>query len=305
MPFFGLFRPYGGSEPEVRREEKPKAAPARFFQLWGRKFSQLVRLNLLFLVPVLLVLALMAVLEFFLPHLLMRLPEGGGGIQWYRWEKFSHPAPHEMEGVWLDVWSLWAVPAPLVLLSPLLAGLAFVTRNYVREEPAFLWHDFWHAVKDNWKSFLCWGGTGYLLFVVLSAAIAYYGWKAQNQPLYYALLWPCAVLGLLFLFAQYYLPVMLVTFHLKWGQAWRNALIFSIVGFGRNLLLTLLLGGLAIFCSLPLLVLNLLVFALFFGLFGCGFSMFLVNFTVYPLVSRYMMKSPGGEAREDKKESKP
>ena len=80
MPFFGLFRPYGRSGSGVRREEKPKAAPARFFQLWGRKFSQLVRLNLLFLVPVLLVLALMAALEFFLPHYLVRLPEAGNGV---------------------------------------------------------------------------------------------------------------------------------------------------------------------------------------------------------------------------------
>ena len=301
MPFFGLFRPYDRSGSGVRREEKPKATPARFFQLWGRKFSQLVRLNLLFLVPILLVLALMAALEFFLPHYLMRLPESGNGIQWCRWEQFSHPAPYEMKGFWLDMWRLWAVPAPLVLLSPFWAGLSLVTRNYVREEHAFIWYDFWDAVRANWKSFLLGGAVCYLQFAVLSTSIACYGWAAQSQPLYYALLWPCVMLGLLCLFAQYYLPVMLVTFHLKWRQAYKNALIFSVVGLGRNLLLTLLLSVLVLFCSLPLLVLNLLVFSIFFGLFGCGFSMFLVNFMVYPVVERHMMQKSCEESMMDKK----
>lgn len=45
----------------------------------------------------------------------------------------------------------------------------------------------------------------------------------------------CCILSILMLFAQYYIPVMIVTFDLKLRHIYRNAFIFSIMGLLRNL----------------------------------------------------------------------
>lgn len=275
---------------------KPQIVPVRFFRIWGRKFWQLVQLNLLLLLPVLGVLLLMITLEFFAPHYLLRLPDGEVGVQWCRWFMFSHPAPGEMDGVWVDVWALWGVPLPLVLLSPLAAGLAFVTRNFTREEHAFVWWDFWEAVKANWKPFLLNGVFCYLLYALLSVSVLFYGFSAVHQPLYHFPLWVCIMLATLFLFAQYYLPVLLITFDLSFRQAYKNALILAVTSLGRNLLLSISLLFLALFYSLPLLNgailigFNILIFALLFLFIGWSVSMLLVHCTVYPVIDRHMIQ---------------
>ena len=84
------------------------------------KFGQLVQLNLIFLIPAIVALVLMAVIFLFPTHYVLQLPSGDGVVQ-------------------IDAWVLYAVPLPLILLSPFTAGLTFVTRNFDREEHAFVW----------------------------------------------------------------------------------------------------------------------------------------------------------------------
>ena len=42
------------------------------------------------------------------------------------------------------------VPA-IAITGPCTAGVAYVTRNWARDEHAFIWSDFKDAVKENWK----------------------------------------------------------------------------------------------------------------------------------------------------------
>ncbi|WP_417077036.1 YesL family protein, partial [Hominenteromicrobium sp.] len=84
---------------------------------------------------------------------------------------FLLPIPHFLYatsffGV-LDLYILYAVTLPLILLSPFTCGLAYVTRNFAREEHAFVWSDFWDAVKNNWKPALLNGVIVYLAYVIL------------------------------------------------------------------------------------------------------------------------------------------
>ena len=39
----------------------------------------------------------------------------------------------------------------LALTGPFTTGVAYVTRNWARDEHAFIWSDFIDAVKGNWK----------------------------------------------------------------------------------------------------------------------------------------------------------
>lgn len=103
-----------------------------------------------------------------------------------------------------------------------------------QEEHAFVWSDFWENVKGNWKYFLLNGFIVYVVYVVLSFSAIYYYNGTTRSWFFYIPFWLCLVLALFFLFAQYYLPVMFVTFDLKFRQAYRNAFILAMAGVGRN-----------------------------------------------------------------------
>ncbi len=231
-----------------------------------------MQLNLIFLLPTLVVATLMAAIYLFPTHMILQIPVGDAGLQ-------------------VDVWNLYVVPLPLILLAPFTAGLTIVTRNFSREEHAFVWSDFWEAVRNNWKLFLLNGVIIYLVYFLLSFSLLYYYNNAFLEPIYYLPFWICVVIGLLFIFAQYYLPVMFITFDLKFSQMYRNALIFILAGFGRNLLITLILGIIVILIGVvPIMPLTITIFLLFMLFIAFSFASYLVNFSVYPVIDRYMIQ---------------
>lgn len=283
MAFLGLFGNYDKPGPGVNKDEPPKAAPIRFFEIFFRKFSKLVQANLIFVLPTLAAAALMFLLYLFPTHYFIQFASAGGSIS-------------------LDVWALYVVPMPLILLAPFTAGLTFIARNFAREEHAFIWTDFWKAVKNNWKYFLANGAIIYLVYVILSFSMIYYYNKASEESLMYVPFWLCIVISILFLFAQYYLPVMFVTFDLKFGQAYKNAFIFSLAGLGRNLIITVVLGVIFVllFAVMPLIPLTIMFLLLLFFLIFFSFCAFLINFTIYPIINGYLIAPYEKKLAEEK-----
>lgn len=283
MAFLNFWGNYNKPGPGVSKDEAPKAAPIRFFEIFFRKFSKLVQANLIFLIPTAIVLVLAFLL--FPGQLIVQIPLGEGASP-----------------IQIDLWKRYIMPLPFIFLSPFVAGLTLISRNFAREEHAFVWSDFWSTVKSNWKYFLLNGLIIYLVYVALSFSILYYYNRAALEQLFYMPFWICLVVAIVFLFAQYYLPVIFITFDLKFGAAYRNALIFSVAGLGRNILITVILGGLffLVYSVIPFIpptiftLLILIVFILF------SFVSFLINFTVYPVIDRYLIK-PYEQMVEDEK----
>ncbi len=257
--FFGNYDRPG---PGVRKDAPPQKAIPRFFSIFQRKFFDLCKLNLLFCIPV----AVIGALCFWLNSL------------------FPYPAVDFL---------------PVILLYPFLAGLTFVTRNYAREEHAFIFSDFKDAVKNNWASFLLDGILCYVVFLVMSISIPFY-WNAGGKNILYAVgAGLCVMISLLFVFSQYYVPVMLVTFNLKFSQVLKNSFIFAILGVGRNFMLTGLLLLLVFLLYLaPVMGLTILLAILFALFLMFSYCSFLINFAVYPLIDKYMIK-PRQDAGKD------
>ena len=69
-------------------------------------------------------------------------------------------------------------------------------------------------------------------------------------------------------------------------------MIFAILGLGRNLLLTLLLGILFFLCYVTLVAPSVLsiIMPLFAVFLMFSYASFLVNFAAYPLVDKYMVQ---------------
>lgn len=282
MGLFNFFGNYDKPGPGVSKDEPPKAAPIRFFEILLRKWTKLVQLNLIFMIPGIVAAFLMLCLYFSPTHFVLQLPSGGSTVQ-------------------LDVWALLITPMPLVILAPFTAGLTIVTRNYAREEHAFIWSDFWETVKNNWKYFLLNGAIVYFVYVIVSVSLIYYYNRAASSAFFYVPFWLCVVLALIFLFAQYYIPVMFVTFDLKFTHVYRNALIFAFAGFFRNILITVLLAAMVIGVLLaPLMPITILVFLMIIVFLLFSFISYLINFTVYPVIDQYLIQPYNKKLEEEK-----
>ena len=72
MGLFG-FGNYDKPGPGVSKDEPPKAAPIRFFEILARKFSKLVQLNLIFMIPTIAVFILMVALYLVPTHFLVSI----------------------------------------------------------------------------------------------------------------------------------------------------------------------------------------------------------------------------------------
>lgn len=249
--FFGNYNRPG---PGVRKDAPPQKAVPRFFSILQRKFFDLVKLNLLFCIPVAVAAMLVYLLNLIVPYLIVDL-------------------------------------MPVILLFPFIGGLTYVTRNYTREEHAFIYSDFKDAVKNNWKAFLIDGVIVYLIVTVLMVSIPYYLHAAPKGILSSVAAGICILIAMLVLFSQYYAPVLIVTFDLKIGQILKNSLIFAILGLWRNILITLLLGILILLLYLSQIMPLTIIIAVCFGIFLMfSYSSFLINFSVYPLINKMMIE---------------
>lgn len=249
--FFGNYDRPG---PGVRKDAPPQKAIPRFFSILQRKFFDLAKLNLLFCIPIAVVAMLVYLLNLIVPYLIIDL-------------------------------------LPVILLFPFIGGLTYVTRNYAREEHAFILSDFKDAVKNNWKAFLIDGVVVYLGTTILMVSIPYYLNAAPKGILSSVAAGICILIGMLVLFSQYYAPVLIVTFDLKISQILKNSFIFAILGLWRNILITLQLGILILLLYLSQIMPLTIILAVCYGIFLMfSYNSFLINFTVYPLINKMMIE---------------
>lgn len=114
-------------------------------------------------------------------------------------------------------------------------GTAYIVRNLVSGEPVFVWTDFRYAVKRNWKQALPFGIIDILLNFILISNI--YNLITSTEKFVFSMLfWANVLLFILYFFMRYYMYVQMVTFKLTVFKMFKNSLIFSLLGFKRNII---------------------------------------------------------------------
>ena len=114
-------------------------------------------------------------------------------------------------------------------------GTAYILRNIAKGEPVFIWHDFWYAIKRNWKQALPFGVidgiiNGILIFNIYTTVVS--GGSFLTSMMF----WANIVLTVLYFFMRCYIYVQMVTFKLSVFKIMKNSLIFALLGFKRNIL---------------------------------------------------------------------
>jgi uncharacterized membrane protein YesL len=273
--FFGLFD-YTKEGPGVPKDAPPKPRFIIFFEVLGRKFWNIVKVNLLYLlfnIP-----AFIFFLFFAMYYLDLLMQVGVFEIQ-------TDEIVLYLIGIIIPLF-LPFVCFPLIAVGPAQAGMTYVQRNYSREEHAFIWSDFIEHAKKNFKQSMIVGFINCVVTVLTLIDIyIYFNMKNTNTLLSVASALIIMAFVLFIMMSMYIYPMM-VTFKLTVRQLYKNAFLFAIMKFLPNLLIIIACLAVIIlpFYFYPVLG-YILMFFITFGLIS-----YITNFYVYSKMDKYMIQ---------------
>ncbi len=257
--------------------------PANRWQLFWEtlrvRFSALVRLNLMYVVvwlPTMLVLLLAGV------NLLSSL-----GVE----EAELGMTLAEMVQT-VSVSTLLLLIPCIAITGPFTAGVCYVTRNWSRDEHAFIWSDFKDAVKENWKQSLVVSLITAVIPMLVYICWNFYGQMAAQTPLLAVPQALIALIGVLWFLSVTYFYPLIVSYKLRLRDVLRNGLLLAVarlpMSVGIRLLhcVPMLLGiGLMFFVNPLWCILGLFAY---YALIGYSLSRFITASYTNAVFDRYI-----------------
>ena len=122
---------------------------------------------------------------------------------------------------------IWLIPC-IAITGPFTAGLSYVTRNWARDEHAFIWTDFKDAVKENWKQSLVISAITSILPLAVYLGWIYYGQMAQRSMFMIVPQVLVVLIGIIWAISITYMHPMIVTYELKLKDVIRNSLLLGV-----------------------------------------------------------------------------
>ena len=122
---------------------------------------------------------------------------------------------------------IWLIPC-LAITGPFTAGLSYVTRNWARDEHAFIWSDFKDALKANWKQSLVVSVITSILPAAIYVGWRYYGQMAGNSVIMIVPQVLVVLVGIIWAISVTYMHPLIVTYELKQMDVFRNALLLGV-----------------------------------------------------------------------------
>lgn len=296
---FSFFSSYAKDGKGIEKDDVIKKFDfLSFFKLYGRRFVKLIWVNALYIMGNFPVFFLLLALSGMFSHLgtapASELFPVVNGIHIAAGETAPSFAAllgihGQMAPVYADTvvtYILYGLSAlTIVTFGPVNAACTYLVKNLVIGEPVFLWEDFKHTIKTGWKQSLPMGILDLIMTALCTYALYMYYYNYAN---YYVMFYSMILVFMLYAFMRFYLYTLMVTFELKFLQIIKNAAIFSILGFGRNLLLFLgcvMLVMLTIW--LGTLFVPLAVISIFMVLFsGCAY---MGMYAAWPKIKKFMI----------------
>lgn len=174
---------------------------------------------------------------------------------------------------------LWAIPC-LAILGPVKAGVVYVTRNWSRDEHAFIWSDFKDAVKENWKQALGVSLISSLLPVIVYVGYRFYGQQSASNVIFVVPQMLLVVLAAVWALGCTFMYPMMVTYKVTFGQLIKNSLVLAVgrlpqtVGIRLILLVPAAIGFGAFWFTGS--VLAILILGMYYALVGYALSRFVI-----------------------------
>ena len=267
----GFFRNFSRSGKGVAKDAPEKKRFILFFEILWRKLWQIIGLNILYFI---IVLPLMAyVIVFIMQSVGIQASDLAGNTLFMIFGYILNLPPFFM----------WLVGASAILYGPATCGLTYILRNYTRQEHAWTFSDFFERAKQNFKQGLLAGVIDIALVLSCSMYVAM-DTSALGSGQWYlvAFKYIALIVFVIYFIMRFYIYTLIVTFDMSFKAIIKNAWIFVILGFFRNL------------CSVFFIVLSLATsvgyMLAFFGLFTLAFCRYIAVFNSYPVIEQYMLQ---------------
>lgn len=170
-------------------------------------------------------------------------------------------------------------------------GATYLVRELVRGRPVFVFSDYFYAVKRNLKQGFVLG----LLDFIVSAILVFDFISMYNTYGGFGIdlmFWGVCGVSIIYIFMRFYIYLMLINFDLPIRKIFKNALIFTALGFKRNILAALWIVIIAVinialvFLLLPANIIVPIVLPL---VYFAAFALFTTTYAAYPIIKKYMI----------------
>ncbi len=272
----------------VSRNERKKNAVFTFFELFIRKISRLCFFNILYLICILPLICLIVtgtvvafdispevVSQTVFVNLIMRI---------------AIALPPTVSYILLAISAL--------IYGPVTCGFAYAMRNLSTER--HVWYsELFTRAKENFKQGLLFGIVDIFVFISFALYITMNMGAAEGVTYYFYsfMRFIAVIITIFYMFMRNYLYTLAVTFYLPVKAIFKNAYIFAVLGFFRNLLVAAVsIGVVFAFTATPYLDIFLTVTILF------SFCGFLTSYATYPVIKKYMLdaqEKPEAPIEED------
>ena len=259
----GFFNSYTKEGKGVDKDETKPIRPLYFFELFFRKFSKMITLNMLY---ILLTCPIWIALGIIMLTLNSASLEEFGVFQ--QLQMFSY------------VFMLFSV-----LTGPATAGITYMFKSYATEMPTFTMADFFEHYKKNFKQ-------STLLMIINGLYLLSFSLTLQLPQLRMMVI-PSIIFLVLLIFINFYAFSIMTMFKMKFIDILKNSLIFALAKLPFNVLYLAIIGGLSYALLIYPVIGAILLFLIFYS-----FSGFLVVFSVYPTIEKYMLDPVHGEEEE-------
>ena len=182
-----------------------------------------------------------------------------------------------------------AMSIPIITGDIAEVGLTRVTRAASRDKHTFLPSDMTDTIKKNWKQALI---IGILDFIFIGFWIVDFLFAKFTGGILSSVLYGVSVIGfILFSFAKFYHPFLIITFKKSVAQIIKESLMLAIAGFKRNIAAGLSLA--ACYLAAFVIVKNLnitgfMICVILYIVFFRWFRSMIIQFSIFPVVKRYL-----------------
>lgn len=215
---------YSKPGPGVSKNECKKKGLARFYQIFLRKFWDLIKLNLLYILTLLPTFAVVFVLAGMISNQFGTAPENMVSLS----QNAFSIEQAQIFSITTDSLIRFYVAALFCILwggGPATAGFVYILRSFLWEEPVFIASDYFKHVKSNFRQAITVWIIDIPVFTALCNGYFFYGrMPGIMMNLKYAVL----VIGFFYTMLHLYIYHLLVTYKLKIKELYRNSALFSL-----------------------------------------------------------------------------
>lgn len=241
-----------------------------FWEMLRVRLSALVRLNLMYVLPWLptMIVLMIGALSFLTS--LNNMVDSGEVI-----------AVGELLGGVVAPTLLLLVPC-ITITGPFTSGVCYVTRNWARDEHAFIWSDFKDAVKENWKQSIVISFITSLVPLMLYVCWNFYGSMANDNAFMVVPQVLTMMIGLMWCLGVTYFHPLIVSYKLRMRDVIRNGLLLAVARLPMSI-------GLRLLHALPMII--GVVLMLFVSPMYCMLGLFAYYLLIGFSLSRFVTAS--------------